>query len=90
MQTDVIGHRLKLQHLKIVMVVAEWGSMQKAAKHLAISQPVVSKTIAGLEDVLGALRKRQVLVRSSSPDGDDSRLTTLSYTNPAFQRSDGR
>jgi DNA-binding transcriptional LysR family regulator len=53
MQTDLIGHRLKLQHLKIVMVVAEWGSMQKAAKHLAISQPVVSKTIAGLEDVLG-------------------------------------
>jgi DNA-binding transcriptional LysR family regulator len=53
MQTELIGHRLKLQHLKIVMVVAEWGSMQKAAKHLAISQPVVSKTIAGLEDVLG-------------------------------------
>ena len=53
MQTDLIGHRLKLQHLKIVMVLAEWGSMQKAAKQLAISQPVVSKTIAHLEDVLG-------------------------------------
>ncbi len=53
MQTDLIGHRLKLQHLKIVMAVAEWGSMQKAAKRLAISQPVVSKTIADLENVLG-------------------------------------
>src|SRR5580704_1518846 len=53
MQTDLIGHRLKLQHLKIVMAVAEWGSMQKAARHLAISQPVVSKVIADLEGVLG-------------------------------------
>jgi DNA-binding transcriptional LysR family regulator len=42
-----------LQHLKIVMAVAEWGSMQKAAKRLAISQPVVSKMIADLEDALG-------------------------------------
>src|SRR3984957_11833498 len=52
MQADLIGHRLKLQHLKIVMAVAEWGSMQKAARHLAISQPVVSKVIADLEGVL--------------------------------------
>jgi DNA-binding transcriptional LysR family regulator len=53
MQTELIGHRLKLQHLKVVMAVAEWGSMAKAAKHLAISQPVVSKVIADLEDLLG-------------------------------------
>ena len=52
MQTDLIGHRLKLQHLKIVMAVAEWGSMQRAAKQLAISQPVVSKAIAELENAL--------------------------------------
>jgi DNA-binding transcriptional LysR family regulator len=52
MQPDVIGQRLKLQHLKVVMAVAEWGSMQQAARHLAISQPVVSKIIADLEDVL--------------------------------------
>jgi DNA-binding transcriptional LysR family regulator len=54
MQTELIGHRIKLQHLKVVMAVAQWGSMAKAAKHLAISQPVVSKVIADLEDVLGA------------------------------------
>ena len=53
MQAEIIGHRIKLQHLKVVMAVAEWGSMAKAAKHLAISQPVVSKVIADLEDVLG-------------------------------------
>jgi len=33
--------------------VATWGSMAKAAKHLTISQPVVSKVIADLERVLG-------------------------------------
>jgi DNA-binding transcriptional LysR family regulator len=53
MQPDIVGQRLKLQHLKIVMAVAERGSMQQAAKHLAISQPVVSKIVADLEDVLG-------------------------------------
>jgi DNA-binding transcriptional LysR family regulator len=53
MQADLVGNRLKLQHLKVVMAVAEWGSMQKAAKRLAISQPVVSKVIAELEDLLG-------------------------------------
>src|SRR5271163_10724 len=53
MQTDLIGQRIKLQHLKVVIAVAEWGSMAKAAKRLAISQPVVSKVIADLEDALG-------------------------------------
>jgi DNA-binding transcriptional LysR family regulator len=52
-QNERIGDRLKLQHLKFVMAVAQWGSMAKAAKHLAISQPVVSKVIADLEDMLG-------------------------------------
>ena len=52
-RTEVIGQRLKLQHLKVAMAVAEWGSMAKAAKHLAISQPVVSKVIADLESMLG-------------------------------------
>jgi len=48
-----IGHKLKLQHLRVVMAAAEWGSMAMAAKHLTISQPVVSKVIADLEDALG-------------------------------------
>jgi len=53
MRAELVGHRIKLQHLKVVMAVAEWGSMAKAAKRLAISQPVVSKVIADLEEVLG-------------------------------------
>jgi hypothetical protein len=51
--TDVIGYRLKLQHLNIAMAVAQCGSMGKAAKQLAVSQPVVSKAIADLEHLLG-------------------------------------
>jgi DNA-binding transcriptional LysR family regulator len=53
-EDEFVDQRLKLQHLKIVMAVATWGSMAKAAKHLTISQPVVSKVISGLEGVLGA------------------------------------
>ena len=43
---DRIGRRLKLRELHILLAVAERGSMAKAAHDLAISQPVVSKTIA--------------------------------------------
>jgi molybdate transport repressor ModE-like protein len=48
-----ISHRLKFQHLNLLLAVAQTGSMAKAAKHLSISQPVVSKSIAELEDMLG-------------------------------------
>jgi DNA-binding transcriptional LysR family regulator len=50
---DRIGSRLKLRELHILLAVAERGSMAKAAHDLAISQPVVSKTIAQLEHTLG-------------------------------------
>jgi DNA-binding transcriptional LysR family regulator len=53
MRSDLIDRRIKLHHLKIVIAVAQWRSMAKAAKHLAISQPVVSKAVADLEFVLG-------------------------------------
>jgi DNA-binding transcriptional LysR family regulator len=53
MPGELVGHRMKLQQLKVVMAVAEWGSMARAAKHLAISQPVVSKVVADLENLLG-------------------------------------
>jgi DNA-binding transcriptional LysR family regulator len=47
-----IGRRLKLRDLHIFMTVAQQGSMAKAAKHLAVSQPVVSKAISDLERTL--------------------------------------
>jgi DNA-binding transcriptional LysR family regulator len=51
--TDRIGRRIRLRDLHIVLAVAERGSMAKASAHLAISHPVVSKTITDLEQTLG-------------------------------------
>jgi DNA-binding transcriptional LysR family regulator len=48
-----ISRRLKLRQLEVLMAVARWGNMAKAAEELAITQPVVSKTIADLEATLG-------------------------------------
>jgi DNA-binding transcriptional LysR family regulator len=47
-----IGRRLKLRDLYILSAVVQWGSMAKAASHLAMSQPAVSESIANLEAVL--------------------------------------
>ena len=51
--TDRIGHRLRPRDLHILLAVSERGNMAKAAEWLAISRPVVSKTIANLEQTLG-------------------------------------
>jgi DNA-binding transcriptional LysR family regulator len=48
-----IGRRLKLRDLHVLASVAQWGSMAKAARHLAVSQPVVSAAIADLEHAIG-------------------------------------
>jgi DNA-binding transcriptional LysR family regulator len=45
--------QLKLRHLEVLLAVAQWGSMARAAEHLAITQPVISKTIADLEAIVG-------------------------------------
>lgn len=50
---DRIGRRVKLRDLHIVMAVAQWGSMARAATELSISHPVISKTISNLERTLG-------------------------------------
>src|SRR5580693_8504046 len=50
---DRIGSRVRLRDLHVVLAVAECGSMSKAATQLAISHPVVSKTISDLERTLG-------------------------------------
>jgi DNA-binding transcriptional LysR family regulator len=49
---DRIGRRIRLRDLHIVLAVAEAGSMTKAAQRLAISHPVVSKTVSDLEQKL--------------------------------------
>jgi DNA-binding transcriptional LysR family regulator len=50
--SDRIGRRIRLRDLHIVLAVADAGSMAKAAQRLAISHPVVSKTISDLEQTL--------------------------------------
>jgi DNA-binding transcriptional LysR family regulator len=51
--TDCIGRRVKLRDLHIVLAVAEAGSMTRAAEKLAVSYPVVSRTISESERTLG-------------------------------------
>src|SRR4030095_9822949 len=50
---DRIGRGLKLRDLHVLFAVVQWGSMAKAARHLSVSQPVVSAAVAGLEQTLG-------------------------------------
>jgi DNA-binding transcriptional LysR family regulator len=50
---DQIGRRLRLKDLHTLQVVAEAGSMAKASRLLALSQPAISKAIADMEQMLG-------------------------------------
>ena len=50
---DRIGRRIKLSDLHILLAVAQYGSMAKAASRLAVSHPVVSRSIGELEHTLG-------------------------------------
>jgi DNA-binding transcriptional LysR family regulator len=50
---DRLGRRIKLRDLHVLLAVAEHGSLSKAAHEMAISPPVVSKTISDLEVELG-------------------------------------
>jgi DNA-binding transcriptional LysR family regulator len=59
--TNWIGRRVKLRDLHILLAVVEYRSISKAAKDLAISHPVVSKSISDLEYTLGV----RLLDRSS-------------------------
>src|SRR5262247_1022602 len=51
--SERIGRRIRLRDLHILLAVVQCKSMAKAAEHLAVSKPVVSKVIADLEHVLG-------------------------------------
>ena len=48
-----IGRRIRLRDLHILLEVARCGSMARAAQTLAVSQPVVSKAIVELEQIVG-------------------------------------
>src|SRR6266849_5371263 len=51
--TDRMGRRRTQGDLHVLVWGAQSGRMVKAGKHLAISQPVVSKAIADLEHTVG-------------------------------------
>jgi DNA-binding transcriptional LysR family regulator len=48
-----ILQRLKLRELRVLMTVAQCGSMGQAATKMAVSQPAVSKAISEMEHTLG-------------------------------------
>ena len=50
---DRVANRLKLRDLRLLDAVVRWRSMAKAATHLNLSQPAVSKAIAEMEHTLG-------------------------------------
>src|SRR5882724_11308012 len=51
--TDRMDRRVKLRDLHVLVAVANSGSISRAAERLAISHPVVSRTISDLEHTLG-------------------------------------
>jgi LysR family pca operon transcriptional activator len=48
-----LPRRLKMSELRVFVAVFEHGSFRKAAAVLHLTQPAVTKTIAGLEEMLG-------------------------------------
>src|SRR5438034_11549633 len=47
-----LGRRLRVRDLYILSTVVKSGSMAKAARQLAMSQPAISEAIANLEHIL--------------------------------------
>src|SRR4051812_40752455 len=78
---DRIGRRIKLSDLHILLAVAQNGSMAKAAQQLAVSHPVVSRSISDLERSLGV----QLLERNRrGVELTDYGRAILSRSNAAF------
>ena len=53
--TARISQRLRLKDLHVFFAVAQFSSMARAAVHLRMTQPAVTKVIAGLEDIFGVV-----------------------------------
>lgn len=49
----LLDGRLKLRHLVLLVAIAEHGGVVKAAEHLHVTQPVVTRGIRELEAILG-------------------------------------
>ena len=71
-----IGRRVTLRDLHILSTVVRWGSMAKAASHLAMSQSAVSEGVTHLEDAIG------VRLLDRSPQG----IAPTIYANALLKR----
>ena len=49
----LLDGRLKLRHLVLVVTIAEHGSIMRAAEALHVTQPVVTRSLREVEEVLG-------------------------------------
>ena len=72
---DKVLRRLKLSDLRLFLAVVERGGMAKAAMHLNISQPAVSKAIAALENTL------RVRLLDRNPHGVEPTVYGLALLN---------
>lgn len=52
-EIDLLSGRLKLRHLVLVVAIAERGSVLRAAEHLHLAQPAVTRSLREVEGVLG-------------------------------------
>src|SRR3954452_9353714 len=53
--SDRVGRRMTLHDLHVLMVVAQDGSMNKAAALLNTTQPAISRSIGELERTIGVI-----------------------------------
>jgi DNA-binding transcriptional LysR family regulator len=51
--TDLLNGRLKLRHLVLVVAIADQGSVLRAAEHLRLAQPAVTRSLREVEHLLG-------------------------------------
>jgi DNA-binding transcriptional LysR family regulator len=72
-----LGRRLRIRDLYILSTVVQLGSMAKAARQLAMSQPAVSEAIANLEHIL------RVRLLDRSPQG----ISPTIYAGAVLKRS---
>ena len=48
-----LASRLKLSDFRLLRAIADHGAIGKAAQHLNLTQPAVSKAVAAMERTLG-------------------------------------
>ncbi|WP_285619269.1 LysR substrate-binding domain-containing protein [Actinoallomurus iriomotensis] len=49
---DLLNGRLKLRHLVLVVAIADQGSVLRAAEHLRLAQPAVTRSLREVESIL--------------------------------------